>query len=413
MNGKTLSKMKFILDYKAGLTDEELADKYGINDRTVRRRLNKYRKEGLIKYRKDETFTTTAEDIEGIMDVPESPDTGIVTREELFKLFALYQNRKTVADKLGISTRRLKTICDQYDIIDEEEKVKEIRDILDTTLDARRRSCSTRDTIAAPGEHFCVLFSDWHAGKKIMERGDVIYDIDVFKYRVDKILDSALALLDRHIKMKTDVKCVDLFGLGDLCDGSGEIYSSQVYNLESSFPQQIILVYSTIVNFIEELIRHGYKVNFYGVPGNHGRIGANPENNLDTLVYMLIEDWKIRNDVEDCTVNYSSTDYMDVEINGFNLHLRHKAYSQNKTSAGRAKYLGWAKIHDHADIILSGHFHTPYVSPENGITSVINGCLTGVDDFADRLALASEPTQVCFGLPVNRPMSFFYGVDLR
>ena len=66
----------------------------------------------------------------------------------------------------------------------------------------------------------------------------------------------------------------------------------------------------------------------------------------DEITKTLLEDWIQVSKVKNVYIEYSTTDYLDVNINGYKIHMRHKAIKQNKTASGRARFLGWSKIHD-------------------------------------------------------------------
>lgn len=334
-----------------------------------------------------------------------------LSKSELLKLLALHDTKKEIADKLDVSSSTITRAMHEFNILTEEEKVRQLYNILDGENDSSRTI--TVGEKAQQEDRACFLCGDWHVGKEITKQNKTIWSLDIFEKASDKLIENALDLINNYISRASNFKVIDIFALGDFCDGSGEVYPGQAFDLEFGFPKQALSVYRTFLKMFKSFTEAGYKVNFHGVPGNHGSGSSNPEDNFDTLVYMFLADQVKRGNLENVCVEYAKKDFLNTAINGWKIHARHKAYKQNKTSAGRARYLGWSKNHKDADIIVSGHFHEPYKSATNGVESIINGALCPAGDFAEQLAVNSPPSQVLFGISKKRKTSWYYEVDLK
>jgi predicted phosphodiesterase len=267
------------------------------------------------------------------------------------------------------------------------------------------------------GDTLIVHFTDWHVGRIVKnEDGNEIYDIKIFKERVNKLLSEILTLLDSYITKGTPIKDVVILSTGDILDGMG-IFSSQETVSETSPPFQVMLAVEVIQNFILSLTDRKLSVSFYGVRGNHGEIREggktkDPNANWDLMLYLFLQFWaKVVIKNGKIKVYYSELDYLNLTIQGWKYHIRHIAPQQSETATGKAKFLGWARKHN-CDVIISGHYHHYSVSDKAGITIIKGGSLVGSDEYSEQLAEESEPIQLIFGCSKNRPMTFLYAIDL-
>ena len=268
------------------------------------------------------------------------------------------------------------------------------------------------------GDTLIVHFTDWHIGRIVKnEDGNEIYDIEIFKERVDQLLSEILTLLDLYITKGTPIKDVVILSTGDILDGMG-IFASQESVSETSPPFQVMLAVEVIQNFILSLTKRNLSVSFYGVRGNHGEIrerggkAKDPNANWDLMLYLILKFWSdtIIKD-GNITINYSELDYLNLTVQGWKYHIRHIAPQQSDTSAGKAKFLGWARKHN-CNVLIYGHYHHYGIGDRSGVTVIRGGSLTGSDEYSEQLAEESEPIQLIWGCSKNRPVTFMYAIDL-
>jgi predicted phosphodiesterase len=278
-------------------------------------------------------------------------------------------------------------------------------------------SIKTNNKLNKSGDTLVVHFTDWHVGRLVKnEDGVEIYNTDIFKERVNKLLQEILVLLELYIKKGTPVTDVVILSTGDILDGAG-IFASQETQSELSPPRQVMLAVSILVNFITALINRGLTVKFYGVRGNHGEIrgekgkAKDPEANWDTQLYLILDFWAKTIKSNKIEIYYSELDYLNFAIRGWKYHIRHIAPQQTDTPSGKAKFLGWAKQHK-CEVIVYGHFHHAAISDRSGITVIRGGSMTGADEYSEQLAEEADPIQVIWGCSKNRPVTFIYLVDL-
>jgi len=322
-------------DYNNGMTTVQLSTKYGISERTVERIAAKQRAKGKLNYKK---YITKSEVIK--------EDTSI-TQKELLKLLALYETKSVVAKKLGISENKVRRLCKQYNIIDSTTRSKLLVESLhELTKDIKPyQAAKTHSHIT--GETLVIQLADWHAGKVVKDQqGNIVYNEIVFKRRMDKFCAQILKLLDNHIKKGTKINDAVLISIGDNANGE-DIYATQAYEQELAPPYQVMLVVEVFTKLIQALLDRKLNVKFYGVKGNHGRLGKDkdPNSNWDIMIYLTLKYWAYANNKK-VEIHFSELDYLNFEIQGWKYHIRHIAPEQSDTSASRARFGGWASMHE-------------------------------------------------------------------
>lgn len=267
------------------------------------------------------------------------------------------------------------------------------------------------------GDTLNVHITDWHVGRLVKnEFGQVIYDVSVFKQMVKKFSTELLKLVDKYISKGTPITNVNVLSTGDICDGLG-IFATQATLSEFAPPFQVLEATKAIESLILSFSERKLNVNFYGVKGNHGELRINGKNtdpnaNWDLMLYLMLELWSQTDKrAKNVKIYYSELDYLNFVNRGWNYHLRHIAPNQSETSAGKAKFLGWAKQHKF-DVLVYGHLHHWGAWDRSKITVIRGGALTAGDEFAETLAEESEPIQLIWGCNENRPVTFLYPLDL-
>lgn len=299
-----------------------------------------------------------------------------------------------------------------------EVNIQLIRDLRDKILNLPRKEYGQkRHKLFKSGDTLVIHFTDWHIGRIVRdEEGNELYNTQIFKARIDKLLEEIIFLVDEYVKKGTPIKDAVIISTGDILDGMG-IYSTQETQSELSPPFQVMMAVETIKNFILSLTKRKLTVRFYGVRGNHGEIrGAggrqkDPNANWDMQLYLILDFWSRSIKSEKIQIYYSELDYLNFEIQGWKYHIRHIAPQQSETSAGKARFLGWARKHK-CDVLVYGHYHHYAITDRSGVTVIRGGSMTGADEYSEQLAEESEPIQVIWGCSQKRPVTFMYAIDL-
>lgn len=381
--------------YNDNLSTMELAEHFNVGERTISRRLWVLRRDKKISTSTREKYVNEKLQI---------------SKQELLKLLTLCGTKAIVAKRLDTSTKIISNFCDYYKIIDNKSMSENLNKILKELIKDYKPFVIKSNNHGA-GETLVIGISDWHVGKTVKDSsGKILYDMNVFAARINKLLKAMLKLIDSHIAKHVVITDIVILCTGDMANGEG-IYPTQVYDQSDAPPKQVMTAVKYMMKLILSLLKRNIPVKFYGCLGNHGMTGKNfdPISNWDIMIYMILKYTKETLKLKNLEINYSESDYMLVNIRKWKYLLRHKAYAQDETAAGQAKYLGWQKIHD-ADVIVSGHVHHWSV---NGRRIVI-GSTVGQDDLSERMAKAEgEPSQLLWLSTDERSHTNIYAVDLK
>ncbi len=264
-------------------------------------------------------------------------------------------------------------------------------------------------------ESAVLLISDIHAGKQTYnDKGDCLYNKDIMAFRMSLLKERVVKLLTVHQRAERFDEVVILL-LGDLVDGAGIYPNQELHQDITPFTDQISIVTAAIWDIVKRINSEmpNVKIRIEAVPGNHGRQGkyTPAENNFDYLIFQSIYMMSYYEDM-DVSVNYSlAVPYLNTEIKGMKVHLRHIAPPQAETPAMRGRFLGWKDIHKF-EIACSAHLHHPGINTIMDASHFMNGSPVGMDDLAERMAVKSRPSQTLFGIDPKLGVSFRYDVYL-
>ena len=380
--------------YEDGTTTSELAEFFNCSSRTIDRRIQILKRDDRIKNKKNVIKEFNLK----------------IDKSELLKLLALYNTKSEVARKLEVSLKSIESLCKQYSIVDNKTFSESVnKALIELTKDYKPLVIKHKQKTG--NESLIIGLADWHTGKIVTDfkRND-IYNIEIFKARIEKLIAAMLKLVDYHITKHVKLKEVYLLCLGDMANGEG-IYPTQIYEQEASPPIQVMLVVEYMFKLIQALLDRGLEVKFRGVKGNHGRLGkdADPNSNWDLMIYMILQHTQAIKGIKNLSIEYSNSDYMVVPVRKWRYLLRHEAFAQDETAAGAAKYLGWLKLHN-ADMIISGHTHHWDVNSRR----VVVGSPVGGDDLSEKMAKTDgDPSQLLWLTTDERICTNIYPVDLK
>lgn len=288
-----------------------------------------------------------------------------------------------------------------------------VKDIVKKHESSKR--ISKEEIIASGSDTAVIMLSDTHFGKCIPG----IYDADKAKERVEEFTDRIIHLLSEHV---VDVDEIVLAILGDIVDGWG-IYPGQSFHVENSVPQQVFLaaqaVWAMIVKLNSAVRPKVFRVK--AAPGNHGRVhkDAHIDTNWDTALYYTLKLLSTQynetksNDLASISVDFpEGLEYLNFEVKGHTVHMRHKAPSNTETPSGRAKFAGWLTKHNF-DIMVYGDLHHFGLTDILGKMIIRNSSMFGDDDHSESMGLASKPGQFIFGVSENHAPSFIYPIFFK
>lgn len=265
------------------------------------------------------------------------------------------------------------------------------------------------------GDTLVIQLSDLHAGKIVTnQEGETIYDENVFRSRINILMEQTLKLLDNNISKGTPISDVVILSTGDQANGEN-IYATQAYEQELAPPKQVMLVVDVITKLIVSLLKRNLAVTFYGVRGNHGRTGKDTDvtSNWDAMLYLILDFWsKLVLKNPRLKIKYAETEQMVLDIRGHGYLIRHIAPEQCDSPAGRAKINEWARRHK-VEAVVYGHWHHFGLNDVDGVRVFRGGSIVGGDSLSESMAKHSEPIQLLWGVNTARVSTFFYAVDLN
>jgi len=305
--------------------------------------------------------------------------------------------------------------------MDKENKIKPkdvdkliVQTLKDKLTNVEPYKASKQDRVDIKGDTLVIQLTDLHAGKIVKnQEGELIYNEEIFRTRINRLCEQTLKLLDNNISKGVPIKDVVIISTGDLANGEG-IYLTQAYEQEIAPPSQVMLVVDVITKLITSLLKRNLSVNFYGVRGNHGRTGKDTDiaSNWDLMIYMILDFWSkmvLKN--PKLQIKYTETEHMKFDIRGHGYLIRHIAPEQVDSPAGRVKINEWARRHE-VEGIVYGHYHHAGIFDCDSVRVFRGGSTVGGDSLSDNMAKHSEPIQLIWGVNEARVSTFIYLVDL-
>ena len=280
--------------------------------------------------------------------------------------------------------------------------------------DVEPYKASTQSKADIKGDTLVIHITDLHAGKIVKnQEGEVIYNENIFRNRMNRLCEQTLKLLDNNISKGVPIRDVVILLTGDLANGEG-IYLTQAYEQEIAPPAQVMLVVDVLTKLIVSLLKRNLPVRVYGTRGNHGRTGKDTDiaSNWDLMVYKILDFWaKLVLKNPKLEIKYTETEHMVFDIRGHRFMIRHIAPEQVDSPAGRVKINEWARQHN-VEAICYGHYHHAGIFDCDNVRVMRGGSTVGGDSLSDSMAKHSEPIQLIFGVNPQRVTTFIYLVDL-
>ena len=262
------------------------------------------------------------------------------------------------------------------------------------------------------GQSIVVLFSDWHLGKVVIdENKKVVYNTEIAKERIETTLVDQLMQKINCIDKTKKVDEIVFVMAGDMVDND-VIYDTQRFHIDSGVAIQFNNVVNSIIFLIKNVQAECKKVfkkiipiQIHGISGNHGRPSQKSEIgscSWDTAVYAAVQ-MVVSESVElkkNVRVDFSIADQMVVDVRGFKGLVTHGGPPQAETASAKRKFGGLYEIFNY-DFAMYGHRHHWGIATYNGRPLFMNGSLCGSDDYALKLAVRDDWSQLMFTITDN------------
>lgn len=314
--------------------------------------------------------------------------------------------------KTGITAKRF---CNKYITTDEsfsslsDKHLRSIKEIASQYTETKY----PKVTHGIKNQSLILVLSDLHIGKKSILNGKTVYDLSIAQERIKTLTNNFLSMYYNYIKKEAIVNEVVIVIAGDIVDGE-LIYETQRSHIEIDVVKQLQCATVCLWNFLAQIsdIDPNIPVRVVCVRGNHGRThdSANEESNWDLALYYNLRILANVAGRKNVYLEISDSDYALFDVKGHKGLVRHIAPYESRNAASKAKLGGWLAQHEY-DFLICGHWHSTSFSVWNGRPMFCNGCLSGTDDLAERIALSSDPVQWVFGISEKRLPTFMYRLD--
>ncbi len=272
-------------------------------------------------------------------------------------------------------------------------------------------------------EHVGVIISDAHIGESytLEDTGGISeFNLGIFKKRLRILRDSVLEIAERHRTMY-ELPVLHVFALGDMVAGMKDAGKWSPAYIDLSIYQQMFEGIDALRDVLSTWYTAFEKICFYGIYGNHGRIGKRGNekvsDNWDRLVYnyvkismseydriewMIPEAWFIQTEIQNHTFYLMHGD-------GIRGSMGIPYYGVEKAQSSISGIMN--KIPDYT---LMGHFHTPAELQTTGSKVIMNGSFMGGDMYSIRdLRRCDRAIQKIFGIHPKKGITWSYDLQLE
>lgn len=373
---KTVDEKLVIELFNTGKNDIELAELFGISERTMQRILSRLRNHGKIKLRKD--LNTNKKDKDRFK------------HQEVFEEVQVYvDNAKKVLEKYNQDYKKVKLVTSW-------NKVKQSEDMVQ-------------------------LWSDMHDGmiNKNPLTGEVTYNEKIEKQELITFTKGVHRFYQLY-KPSYNIETLHILDLGDNITND-RIYIGQQAEVVCGVGEQVVKVVEHQSRFIKEMLRFFPRIVFIGVVGNHGRTTSKPisedaTSNFEFLKNKWLQERFANNPRVDFIV--PKTYLHTFKIKGHKYLMMHGNNIRGATlnSIEKAtKELSDLAMEEKYSLMVMGHFHTTLKLPIKPNTQLlVNGCWIDIDDFAyTKLRKYSTPAQYNFLVSKKSYMHNLQEINLK
>jgi len=300
---------------------------------------------------------------EYIMDTDEELIDRLSKIEELED--TLYKTKVKTADKLREYRKLLR----------EEGRVENIIDEIKTEIGKVNPIEFKYKSVMQTSKEAVALIGDWHIGAKI-DNFFGKYDMKIAQDRVNKLCDNTINYVE-----KFDVERLHVVNLGDMIENGAIHISTRVMQEEDSI-RQIMYVSELLSTYLTKLSEVCH-VEYYSTLDNHSRANAKFSDNIAKESFVYLIDWYIQERLKNnsrVTLNKNMIDdsigYF--ETMGKKIMFTHGNFGKMNSSI-QDLALGTGII---PDFVCMGHFHVPKMKDYHGKKLIVNGCLSGVSQYA-------------------------------
>jgi hypothetical protein len=172
-----------------------------------------------------------------------------------------------------------------------------------------------------------LLFSDCQIGEKIQkkETGYQDYNFKVFDKELKNLYLGLVNITNIH-RHAYKVDTLNILGLGDYVEGTGNIFRGQGSRIVTDVVEQALdKGVPLIADFFRNLARNFREVNVYSVVGNHGRLRKKDEDlsyaNWDYVLMRMVKE--VLRDIPNVKMFVEKCWWRIVDIQGWQFYMEH------------------------------------------------------------------------------------------
>jgi len=271
-------------------------------------------------------------------------------------------------------------------------------------------------------EHMGVILSDMHLGASYTKEdtgGLSEFNINIAKKRLSVLRDTVLSIAERH-RHVCNLPELHVFSLGDVVAGMNDAGSWSSSYIDLDIYDQLIEGAAAIRDVIAVWSQAFEKVNFYGIYGNHGRVGKKGSHkdstNWDRICYEFVRASMLEYD----NINWEIPKawWLQKKIQDHNFYMTHGDGIRGSMGVPyygveRAERLILGLMQEKPDYLLLGHFHTPAELQTNSGRILMNGSFMGGDMYSLKdLRRKDRAEQKLFGIHTKKGVTWSYNIQL-
>ncbi len=268
-------------------------------------------------------------------------------------------------------------------------------------------------------EHVGVMVSDMHIGAAYTreETGGLSqYNLTIFKRRLQKMKLALLEIVERHRGMY-DLPELHIFSLGDIIAGEPGAGQWNDNYIHLDVMEQVIEGVNALRDLVATWASAFKKVTFYGIYGNHGRVGKKGQtkssDNWDRFCYAMLQ--VASSNYDNIEWHIPKTWWLNPRIQKHNFYLCHGDGIRGRTLVAvekvESKVAGM--LAQSLDYFLMGHFHSPGEIQTNSSRVIMNGSFMGGDMYSLKdLGQNCAAEQKVFGIHERKGITWTYNIYL-
>ena len=268
----------------------------------------------------------------------------------------------------------------------QDARFEHLRDtIVDEVKKIDKKLISSHHHCFVTGREAVLILSDWHIGSTSDNAWNK-FNLDVAKERVGKLLHRTIQYCKRN-----DVDTIHIELLGDLV--SGYLHIGNRIENEEDVIKQVMIVSEMLCEFVTELSSYIPNVKVYSSTGNHGRCSANLKESMDVENFEKLIPWYMKARIDSPNIQFVENEIdNNIIILRFLNEVIYCVHGHQDKPTSVVNNLS-KMLKEFPTEIHLGHYHSYKESDEYDITTTVNGCLSGVDEYAKKIRKVGSPMQ--------------------